>query len=76
LHALIGFWTLSGLANIPSYLGILREPVAWTLDALAAATLIYAVILTIKAIGLPAMKAHMMKAEFPKSALAAQLQDK
>ncbi|WP_029060873.1 hypothetical protein [Labrenzia sp. DG1229] len=75
LHALTGFWTLPGLANLPSYLGILREAVAWTLDALATATLIYAAILTIKAIGLPAMKAHMMKAEFLKSAFPAQVQD-
>ncbi|WP_422383707.1 hypothetical protein [Roseibium album] len=60
----------------PSFVGVLREPVAWTLDALAAATLIYAAILTIKAIGLPAMKAHMMKAEFLNSAFQAQLQDK
>ncbi|MFN3248927.1 hypothetical protein [Roseibium album] len=60
----------------PSFVGVLREPVAWTLDALATATLIYAAILKIKAIGLPAMKAHMMKAEFLNSAFQAQLQDK
>lgn len=76
LHALTGFWTLPGLENLPSFVGVLREPVAWTLDALAAATLIYAAILTIKAIGLPAMKAHMMKAAFLNSAFQAQLQDK
>ncbi|WP_282045093.1 hypothetical protein [Roseibium album] len=76
LHALTGFWILPDLENLPSFVGVLREPVAWTLDALATATLIYAAILKIKAIGLPAMKARMMKAEFPKSALPAQLQDK
>lgn len=66
----------SDLENLSSFVGVLREPVAWTLDALATATLIYAAILKIKAIGLPAMKAHMMKAEFLNSAFQAQLQDK
>lgn len=72
LHAVTGFWTISGLANLPTYLGLFRGPVAWFLDALATATLIYAAVLTLKAIGLPAMRAHMMKAEFMKTAFVDQ----
>ncbi len=68
LHALTGFWTLPDLATLPSTLGVAAPPVGWFLDALATATLIYAAILSLRAIGLPAMKAHMMKEEFMKSA--------
>ena len=68
LHGVTGFWTIPALSNLPSYLGVLRIPVGWTLDGLATATLIYAAILSLKAIGLPAMKAHKMKAEFMQSA--------
>ncbi|MEM9632965.1 MAG: hypothetical protein AAGA50_16660 [Pseudomonadota bacterium] len=72
LHALTGFWTIPALADLPTYLGVFREPVAWGLDALATATLIYAAILMVKAIGLPAMRAHMMKEEFMKTAFQNQ----
>ncbi|MCV0429066.1 MAG: hypothetical protein K5905_26735 [Roseibium sp.] len=76
LHAVTGFWTIPGLANLPAYLGILRDPVAWVLDGLATATLIYTAILSLKAIGLPAMQAHMMKADFMKSVFPDHGQEK
>ncbi|MES0811191.1 hypothetical protein ABLO27_17015 [Roseibium sp. SCPC15] len=72
LHALTGLWTIPALAELPAYLGVLREPVAWLLDALATATLIYATVLTVKAIGLPAMRAHMLKEDFMKTAFKDQ----
>ncbi|MES0882451.1 hypothetical protein [Roseibium sp. SCP14] len=72
LHAVTGFWTIPALADLPSYLGLFREPVAWTLDALATATLIYVAVLAVKAIGLPAMRAHIMKEEFMKTAFQDQ----
>jgi len=41
LHGLTGIWTVSSLAEMPAYLGALGAPVAWFLDALATATLIF-----------------------------------
>lgn len=64
LHGTTGMWTIPGLADLPAYLGPLAPVTAWFLDALATATLIYASIMILKAIGLPAMKAEMMKEEF------------
>jgi hypothetical protein len=67
LHALTGFWTLPALAALPAHLGIAAAPLGWLLDALASATLIYISVITLNALRLPAMKAHMMKQEFMKS---------
>lgn len=67
LHGLTGFWTIPKLATLPGQLGVTATPTGWFLDALASATLIYAVNIGLKAIGLPAMKAHMMKEDFMKS---------
>ncbi len=64
LHALTGVWVFPDLADIPKHLGQIGLPLAWFFDALAAAILIKAGILTLNAIGLPAMKGHMMKADF------------
>lgn len=68
LHGVTGFWTIPELATLPDYLGITAPFIGWILDALATATLIYAAIIGLKAAGLPAMKAHMMKEDFMKSA--------
>ena len=64
LHAATGIWTISELATMPAYWGPSAPVVSWFLDALATATLIYAGIMALKAVGLPAMKAEMMKEEF------------
>ena len=71
LHATTGLWTVDALSTLPSTLGALASPIGWFLDALATATLIYAATVTLEAIGLPAMKAHMMKEDFVKSAFKA-----
>ena len=75
LHALTSVWTIPNLATLPAYLGWFATPIGWFFDALATATLIYAAIILLRAIGLPAMKAHMMKDEFVKSAFGADQQD-
>lgn len=75
LHGLTGVWTVPNLANLPGLPGWLATPTGWFLDALATATLIYAAVILLRAIGLPAMKAHMMKDEFIKSAFGADQQD-
>jgi len=41
LHAFTGLWTLQALAEMPGYLGPTGMPIAWFLDALAAAALIF-----------------------------------
>ncbi|ATG36034.1 hypothetical protein PhaeoP23_01894 [Phaeobacter piscinae] len=68
LHGLTGFWTIPDLASLPGYLSVTAIPIGWILDALATATMVYAAIIGLKAIGLPAMKAHMMKEDFMKFA--------
>ncbi|MCU9848318.1 hypothetical protein OEZ60_09885 [Defluviimonas sp. WL0024] len=72
LHALTGLWTVPALAGLPARLGPPGDAIGWFLDALASATLIYAAILSLKAVGLPAMKAHLMKEDFVKSAFGAE----
>lgn len=68
LHWMTGFWTIPELNELSTRLGTVGTPVAWILDALATATLIYTAIIALKAAGLPAMKAHMMKEDFLTSA--------
>ena len=68
LHWMTGFWTIPELNELSTRLGTVGPPVAWILDALATATLIYTAIIALKAAGLPAMKAHMMKEDFLTSA--------
>ncbi len=70
LHALTGFWTIPALAHLPGNLGVISLPVGWTLDALASATLIYFAVLSIRAIGWPAMQAHLMRKDFMATAFA------
>lgn len=67
LHAATGLWTLSALETLPVFWGASGSMIGWFLDALATATLILICKLSLEAIGLPAMKAYMMKAEFKKS---------
>lgn len=58
LHAMTGLWTIPALSamNIPI--------LAWLIDALAAALLIYAGSFAVAAISLPAMRAYSLKATF------------
>ncbi|MFT6659742.1 MAG: hypothetical protein ACJAZW_002920 [Maritalea sp.] len=67
LHGLTGLWFLPVLAEMPAYLGVIGAPLAWVLDALAVAMLVLVMIISIKAVGLPAMKAHQMRDEFMQS---------
>ena len=67
LHAATGQWTLAALGELPSYWGIAAPTLGWILDALATATLIYVGKIAVDALGLPAMKAFMMKDKFARS---------
>jgi len=67
LHAMTGLYTLPELANMPDYMGVTAQPLAWFLDALATAPLILVGKLGIDAIAAPAIKGHAMKVEFKKS---------
>jgi len=67
LHGLTGMFLFPTLENVTFHLGVAGQPIAWILDALGAAAMIYFASLGVKAIGLPAMKAHQMKADFLKS---------
>jgi len=64
LHAVTGFWTIPALALLPGYWGPFGPIVGWVLDALATAVLIVAGVLALRAVGLPAMQAYLMKADF------------
>ena len=70
LHAATGLWTLPVLENLPAFWGAAAPVVGWFFDALATGTLILICKLSLEAIGLPAMKGHMMKAEFMKGIAA------
>ncbi|MGR3761674.1 hypothetical protein ACUXV3_16320 [Roseobacteraceae bacterium NS-SX3] len=74
LHAATGIWTLPALAEMPEYLGRAAAPAGWFLDALASATLIYAAVIALRAIGLPAMKAQMMRQVFMNAAFGQDAQ--
>ncbi len=67
LHGMTGLYTLPALANMPDYMGMTAQPLAWFLDALATAPLILVGKLAIDAITAPAIKGHTMKVEFKKS---------
>lgn len=66
LHALTGFWSIPALADLVGTMRGFGMPLAWFLDGLASAMLIYLTVLATKAIGLPAMKAHLMSKDFMK----------
>ena len=61
LHAVTGLWTIPALATPPEYMGILGVPVNWFLDALASATLIYTANMALKAMGLPILRARLLR---------------
>jgi hypothetical protein len=67
LHALTGIHTIDGLTNMPEYLGLFGNYMAWFLDALATAFLIMLGNLGINAIAVPAIKGHQMTMEFRKA---------
>ena len=67
IHAATGLWSLPTLAQLPAYWGVFALPLGWTLDALATGTLMLIGKIALDAIGLPAMKSHMMRDEFMKS---------
>ncbi|MEH6631530.1 MAG: hypothetical protein V7776_11910 [Halopseudomonas aestusnigri] len=66
LHAATGLWVLPLLVNLPTFWGEVGPIIGWFFDALATGTLILICKLTLDEIGLPAMKAHMLKREFKK----------
>ena len=61
LHAVTGLWTIPALAAPPGYTGLLGLPVAWFLDALATGTLIYVATMGLKALGLPILRARLLR---------------
>jgi hypothetical protein len=61
LHALTGLWTLQALAEMPEYLGPMGMPMAWFLDALAAATLIFIASKALAAISRTEVKVRMIE---------------
>ncbi len=67
LHAMTGLYTLPALNTMPAYLGVMAQPLAWFLDALATAPIILVGKLAIDAIAAPAIKGHTMKQEFLKA---------
>ena len=42
LHAVTGLWTIPALADMPASAGVLSVPIAWFLDAISSALLIFA----------------------------------
>jgi len=67
LHALTGLQTLPQLTSMPEYLGILAQPLAWFLDALATSALVLITHLFVSALSGPAIKGHKLLAEFKAS---------
>lgn len=76
LHGATGLWTLPVLTDLPAYWGPAAPAIGWCLDALASATLILTGKLALDAIGLPAMKAHLMRTDFMKSMKVADSEDR
>lgn len=67
LHAMTGLWTISAFSTLPEFWGVSAPFIGWFMDALVTATFILLGKLVLDAIGLPAMKGHMMKTEFLKN---------
>jgi hypothetical protein len=61
LHGLTGQWTLQALAEMPVYVGRMGMPIAWFLDALAAATLIFIASKALAAISRTAVKVRIIE---------------
>ena len=64
LHAATGISTLPALSKMPAYWGPVGEPVAWLLDALATATLIYFGSHALGTLSWGAAKGYFAKQEF------------
>ena len=67
LHGITGLQTIPALATIPNHIGVGGTAIAWTLDALATATLIMFGQLCLNAIAVPAIKGYQMTMEFKQS---------
>ena len=74
LHAVTGLWTIPALASLPAYWGPLAPLIGWFLDALASAVLIVSGVVALRAVGLPAMKGYLFKADFMKQTAAQEQQ--
>lgn len=64
VHAATGNYLFAGFAELPAFWGSLGTPLAWFMDALVFAALNKLGVLTVHAIGLPALKGHQAKEAF------------
>lgn len=64
VHATTGTYLFAGFAELPAFWGSLGTPLAWFMDALVFAALNKLGVLTVHAIGLPALKGHQAKEAF------------
>ncbi len=64
VHAATGRYLFDAFADLPAYWGVMAAPLAWFLDALVFAALNKLGVLTVHAIGLPALKGHQAKEAF------------
>lgn len=64
MHAATGQWLFDAFAALPDFWGVARTPLGWFLDALVFASLTKLGVLTVHAIGLPALKGHKAKMAF------------
>jgi hypothetical protein len=64
VHPATGNYLFPGFADLPAFWGALGTPLAWFMDALVFAALNKLGVLTVHAIGLPALKGHQAKEAF------------
>lgn len=64
VHAVTGNYLFAAFAELPAFWGSLGTPLAWFMDALVFAALNKLGVLTVHAIGLPALKGHQAKEAF------------
>lgn len=64
VHAATGNYLFAAFAELPEFWGRLGTPLAWFMDALVFAALNKLGVLTVHAIGLPALKGHQAKEAF------------
>ena len=64
VHAATGHYLFAGFAELPAFWGSLGTPMAGFMDALVFAALNKLGVLSVHAIGLPALKGHQAKEAF------------
>lgn len=67
LHAATGLWTMPTLNQLPEFWGAFAPYIGWFIDAMVTGTFILFGKLLLDAIGFPAIKGHMLRAEFLKT---------